>query len=133
MCPQVVCHLDTLFYRWSGIVCVLRPHCPQLLCAGYPGLDLIIFPEYSTQGFHPTKWNDFTTTLDGPEVAIFKQVGKQAHDLPLFASRLWCPVHTSIECNATAPSVPLPAYMTFAPDQLAPTALGPGVHSAGVH
>eukprot|EP00850_Spirogloea_muscicola_P019247 SM000187S03864 [mRNA] locus=s187:25698:28100:+ [translate_table: standard] len=40
---------------------------------GYPGLDLIIFPEYSTQGFHPTKWRDFTTTLDGPEVAIFSK------------------------------------------------------------
>lgn len=26
-----------------------------------------------TPGFHPTKWNEFTTTLDGPEVAIFKQ------------------------------------------------------------
>jgi len=44
--------------------------------AGYPGLDLIIFPEYSTQGFHPTKWNDFTTTLDGPEVQIFKKACK---------------------------------------------------------
>lgn len=40
---------------------------------GYPGLDLIIFPEYSTQGFHPTKWDEFTTTLDGPEVEIFAQ------------------------------------------------------------
>jgi amidase len=38
---------------------------------GYPGLDLIIFPEYTTQGFHPDKWADLTTTLDGPEVAIF--------------------------------------------------------------
>jgi amidase len=40
---------------------------------GYPGLDLIIFPEYSTQGFHPTKWAELTTTLDGPEVAIFRE------------------------------------------------------------
>lgn len=40
---------------------------------GYPGLDLVIFPEYSTQGFHPTKWADLTTTLDGQEVDIFKK------------------------------------------------------------
>jgi amidase len=40
---------------------------------GYPGLDLVIFPEYSTQGFHPLKWADLTTTLDGPEVKIFSQ------------------------------------------------------------
>lgn len=44
---------------------------------GYPGLDLIIFPEYSTQGFHPEKWQDLTTTLDGPEVAIFKDACKK--------------------------------------------------------
>eukprot|EP00897_Mesotaenium_endlicherianum_P004289 jgi/Mesen1/3889/ME000208S02899 len=48
---------------------------------GYPGLDLIIFPEYSTQGFHPTKWRDFTTTLHGPEVAIFSVACRE--------SRVW--------------------------------------------
>jgi hypothetical protein len=37
----------------------------------------IIFPEYSCQGFHPTKWRDFTTTLDGPEVTIFKEACKR--------------------------------------------------------
>jgi len=40
---------------------------------GYPGLDLIVFPEYSTQGFHPDRWQDLTTTLDGPEVGIFRE------------------------------------------------------------
>lgn len=40
---------------------------------GYPGLDLIIFPEYSTQGFHPTKWLDLTTTIPGPETAVFSE------------------------------------------------------------
>ncbi|KAJ3035601.1 hypothetical protein HDV00_003627 [Rhizophlyctis rosea] len=44
---------------------------------GYPGLDLVVFPEYSTQGFHPTKWNEFTSTLDGPEVAMFKEACKR--------------------------------------------------------
>jgi len=37
---------------------------------GYPGLDLMIFPEYSTQGFHPTKWKDLTTTVPGPETEV---------------------------------------------------------------
>ena len=40
---------------------------------GYPGLDLIIFPEYSTQGFHPSKWRDLTTTVPGPETEIFSE------------------------------------------------------------
>ena len=40
---------------------------------GFPGLDLVIFPEYSTQGFHPTKWKDLTTTADGPEMEIFSK------------------------------------------------------------
>lgn len=38
---------------------------------GYPGLDLIIFPEYSTEGFHPTKWRELCTTVPGPETEIF--------------------------------------------------------------
>ncbi|GAX89909.1 nitrilase-related carbon-nitrogen hydrolase [Effusibacillus lacus] len=38
---------------------------------GYPGLDLIIFPEYSTQGLHPTKWLQLSTTVPGPETEIF--------------------------------------------------------------
>ncbi len=38
---------------------------------GYPGCDLIIFPEYSTQGFHPTKWRSLTTSVPGPETEIF--------------------------------------------------------------
>ncbi|EFN51574.1 hypothetical protein CHLNCDRAFT_140067 [Chlorella variabilis] len=48
----------------------------QGLKRGYPGLDLVIFPEYSTQGFHPTLWSQLTTTLDGPEVEVFKQACK---------------------------------------------------------
>jgi amidase len=40
---------------------------------GYPGLDLIIFPEYSTQGFHPQKWSDLTTTIGGTETQIFAE------------------------------------------------------------
>lgn len=47
---------------------------------GYPGLDLIVFPEYSTQGFHPTKWRDFTIKgplEESPEVKIFAQACKE--------------------------------------------------------
>lgn len=40
---------------------------------GYPGLDLIIFPEYSTQGFHLTKWRELSTTVPGPETEIFSE------------------------------------------------------------
>lgn len=40
---------------------------------GYPGLDLIIFPEYSTEGFHPTKWRELCTTVPGPETTIFSE------------------------------------------------------------
>jgi amidase len=44
---------------------------------GYPGCDLIIFPEYSTQGFHPVKWRDLTTTVPGPETEIFSDACKR--------------------------------------------------------
>jgi len=41
--------------------------------AGLPGLDLIIFPEYSTQGFNPKKWKELSTTVPGPETDIFAE------------------------------------------------------------
>lgn len=44
---------------------------------GYPGLDLVIFPEYSTQGFHPAKWRDLCTTIPGPETDIFAEACKR--------------------------------------------------------
>lgn len=44
---------------------------------GYPGLDLIVFPEYSTQGFHPLKWADLTTTIGGNETQIFAEACKK--------------------------------------------------------
>jgi amidase len=33
--------------------------------------------QYSTQGFHPEKWQDLTTTLEGPEVKIFQEACKK--------------------------------------------------------
>ncbi len=44
---------------------------------GLPGLDLIIFPEYSTQGFNPEKWKDLSTKVPGEETAIFAQACKK--------------------------------------------------------
>ncbi|BCJ85965.1 aliphatic amidase [Effusibacillus dendaii] len=44
---------------------------------GYPGLDLIIFPEYSLQGFHPVKWRDLTTTVPGPETEVLSEACKR--------------------------------------------------------
>lgn len=43
-----------------------RAHCCSLLT-------LAPVPAPPLQGFHPTKWGDLTTTLDGPEVQVFKQ------------------------------------------------------------
>ena len=42
-------------------------HASSPLCARRPSL-----PNLGTQGFHPQLWSALTTTLDGPEVAIFK-------------------------------------------------------------
>lgn len=43
---------------------------------GLPGLDLIIFPEYSTQGFNPKKWKELSTTIPGEETDIFAEACK---------------------------------------------------------
>lgn len=55
-----------------------QPACLLLLAGVLTAAGLLRLPrspEYSTQGFHPTLWHTLTTTLDGPEVATFKQVG----------------------------------------------------------
>lgn len=48
--------------------------------AGYPGLDLIVFPEYSTQGLNTAIWSydEMLLSLDSPEVGKFKQACKDA-------------------------------------------------------
>lgn len=45
------------------------------LKTGIPGLDLVIFPEYSTHGilYDFDEMMQLSTTVDGPEVAVFKK------------------------------------------------------------
>ncbi len=51
--------------------------------AGFPGADLIVFPEGSLQGYHVTAWLDTVVDLDGPEVSALaahcKATGLWAH------------------------------------------------------
>jgi predicted amidohydrolase len=62
----------------------------ETLCAwmdraqvGFPGVDLIVFPEGSLQGYHVTKWLDTVVDLSGPEVGALaahcKRLGVWAH------------------------------------------------------
>ena len=47
--------------------------------AGYPDLDLIVFPEYSTQGLNTTIWtyDEMLLTIGSPEIAAFKDACKR--------------------------------------------------------
>lgn len=48
--------------------------------AGYPGCELIIFPEYSTQGLNTSKWltDEFLCDIPGKETEIFGQACREA-------------------------------------------------------
>lgn len=47
--------------------------------AGYPDRDLIVFPEYSTQGLNTAIWtyDEMLLTIDSPEVGRFKEACKE--------------------------------------------------------
>ena len=46
--------------------------------AGYPEADLIVMPEYSTQGLNTAIWtyDEMLLTIDSPEIGRFKQAYK---------------------------------------------------------
>ncbi|GER67938.1 formamidase [Weizmannia acidilactici] len=48
--------------------------------AGYPGVELIVFPEYSTQGLNTKKWttDEFLCSVPGPETDIFGEACREA-------------------------------------------------------
>lgn len=47
--------------------------------AGYPGVELIVFPEYSTQGLNTKKWltEEFLCDIPGPETDAFAKACKE--------------------------------------------------------
>lgn len=48
--------------------------------AGYPGVELIVFPEYSTQGLNTKKWltDEFLCDIPGKETEAFGKACKEA-------------------------------------------------------
>ena len=48
--------------------------------AGYPGVELIVFPEYSTQGLNTSKWltDEFLCDIPGPETDAFSKACQEA-------------------------------------------------------
>lgn len=80
---------DARLHDKKGILenCEHIASCIKGLKAGLPGLDLVVFPEYSTHGimydFDEMMAN--ATTVDGPEVAIFKKVCIENHAWGVFS------------------------------------------------
>ncbi|WP_374058724.1 nitrilase-related carbon-nitrogen hydrolase, partial [Bacillus thuringiensis] len=55
--------------------------------SGYPGLELIVFPEYSTQGLNTKKWTteEFLCTVPGPETDLFAEACKESKVYGVFS------------------------------------------------
>ena len=55
--------------------------------AGYPGVELIVFPEYSTQGLNTKKWttDEFLCSVPGPETDIFGEACRKAEVYGVFS------------------------------------------------
>ncbi len=55
--------------------------------AGYPGVELIIFPEYSTQGLNTAKWlsEEFLLDVPGKETELYAKACKEAKVYGVFS------------------------------------------------
>ncbi|GAA7051798.1 hypothetical protein HpCHN1_12080 [Helicobacter pylori] len=55
--------------------------------AGYPGVELIIFPEYSTQGLNTAKWLSeyFLLDVPGKETELYAKACKEAKVYGVFS------------------------------------------------
>lgn len=55
--------------------------------AGYPGMELIVFPEYSTQGLNTAKWltEEFLCDVPGPETDAYAAACKKAETFGVFS------------------------------------------------
>lgn len=55
--------------------------------AGYPGMELIVIPEYSTQGLNTAKWttDEFLCDIPGPETDAFAEACKKTNMFGVFS------------------------------------------------
>ncbi|GAA9133838.1 hypothetical protein BTM343_15200 [Helicobacter pylori] len=72
--------------------------------AGYPGVELIIFPEYSTQGLNTAKWlsEEFLLDVPGKETELYAKACKEAKVYGVFPS--WNAILILTKTPTTPPS-----------------------------
>lgn len=72
--------------------------------AGYPGVELIIFPEYSTQGLNTAKWlsEEFLLDVPGKETELYAKACKRRKFMVFFPS--WNAILILTKTPTTPPS-----------------------------
>ena len=77
--------------------------CLKSTKAGYPGVELIIFPEYSTQGLNTEKWltDEFLCDIPGKETEAFGQACKEAGVYGVFSIMERNPLQPSYHHQST--------------------------------